>query len=105
MEISIECVKNIPEATATGFLFIGGQILCIICVILYPIVSSHVEETSFIYMNIQTCINSNSTFSSVLDVVDYNFTIFTQTCIYSIVSIVFILFFKCPYFRLRAEHS
>jgi hypothetical protein len=105
MEISIECVKNIPEATATGFLFIGGQILCIICVILYPIVSPQVEETSFTYKNIQTCTNANLKFSSVLNVVDYNYTIFTQTSIYLIFSIIFILFFKCPYFRLRAEQS
>lgn len=101
MEISIECVKNIPEATATGLLFIGGQILCIIMVLVYPEISPRVLENTFTYTSVQTCINTNSTFSSILNVIDYNDSIMAQTAIYTIVSIIFIMFFKCPYVRLK----
>ena len=103
MEISIECVYAIPEATATGLLLIGGQVLCILMVNVYPKIAPDVPENSFTYTNVQTCINPNSTFTGTLNVVEYNTPIYGQTALYLLLSFSFIVFFKCPYSRLRTE--
>ena len=34
MEMSIDCVYPMPEATLTVFLFVGGQLICIIVILI-----------------------------------------------------------------------
>ena len=82
MEMSVECVYPIPEATSTGLLFIAGQLVGIIMIVAYPAVAPVISENSYIYTNIQTCINTNSTSNSTsnsLNVVDYQYPIYGQT--------------------------
>jgi len=107
MEMSVECVHNISEATSTGLLLIGGQLVTIIMVMVYPTIAPKVLESSYAYTSIQKCIKTNSIFNttSSLTVVDYNNPIWNQSGIYLMVSVLFIVFFKCPYLRLRSEIS
>ena len=106
MEMAVESAHEIPEATATGVLLIGGQIITIIMVLIYPLSAPKVAENTFIYTNIQTCVFANSTdyhSKSLLTVTNYNTPIYVQTAIYILISILFSILYKCPYFRLRLE--
>lgn len=106
--MSVECVYPIPEATTTGLLFIAGQVVGIFMILTYPSVASDVAADSYTYTNIQTCLNLNSTSngtSSSLNVVDYQYPIYGQTGLFVIVAIIFTVFFKCPYLRLRTERE
>jgi FLVCR family MFS transporter 7 len=115
MEMSIECVYPIPEATSTGLLFIGGQIFGIIMIILYPKVSTKLDPNSYTYISVQKCGTSdtfsNSTMSTTtaspdsLDVLDFKIPLFSQTILLNVISLFFIMFFKCAYLRLRSERE
>jgi FLVCR family MFS transporter 7 len=108
MEMSVECVYPIPEATTTGLLFIAGQLVGIIMILTYPAISPVISENSYIYTNIQTCISKNSTSNSTsnsLNVVDYQYPVYAQTAFSAIIAIIFTIFFKCPYLRLRTERE
>ena len=115
MEMSIECVYPIPEATSTGLLFIGGQIFGIIMIILYPKVSTKLDPNSYAYISVQKCGSSdtfsNSTMSTTtsspdsLDVLDFKIPLFSQTILLNVISLFFIVFFKCAYLRLRSERE
>ena len=103
MEMSVECVYPIPEATATGLLNIGGQLVGMIMILTYPKIAPKVSEDSYVYTNIQTCLNSNSTVS--LTVLDYKYPLYGQTLFLCIISILFTTFFKCPYLRIKTERE
>ena len=108
MEMSVECVYPIPEATATGLLNIAGQLVGIIMILAYPKIAPKVPEDSYTYTNIQTCLNSNSTSNSSvssLTVIDYKYTLYGQTIFFSIISILFTIFYKCPYLRIKTERE
>ena len=106
MEMSVECVYPIPEATATGLLLIGGQLVGIIMILAYPAVAPQVSKDSFTYTNIQTCITANSTLNTTsLTVVDYKYPLYGQTSLFFVITIVFTIFYKCPYLRLRMENE
>ena len=104
--MSVECVYPIPEATATGLLLIGGQLVGIIMILAYPAVAPQVSKDSFTYTNIQTCITANSTLNTTsLTVVDYKYPLYGQTSLFFVITIVFTIFYKCPYLRLRMENE
>ena len=105
MEMSVECVYPIPEATSSGFLFIGGQLIGFIMILVYPEASGNVSITSYTYTNIQTCTNANSTLDNDLSVLDYKYPLIAQASILTLVSIIFTIFFKCPYLRLAIEQE
>jgi MFS transporter, FLVCR family, MFS-domain-containing protein 7 len=107
MEMSVECVHNISEATSTGLLLIGGQFVTIIMVMIYPTIAPQVLESSYTFTSVQKCIKTNSIFNTTLSlsVVDYNTAIWNQSGIYLLISVLFIVFYKCPYLRLRSENS
>jgi FLVCR family MFS transporter 7 len=101
MEMSVECVHNISEATSTGLLLIGGQFVTIIMVMIYPTIAPQVLESSYTFTSVQKCIKTNSIFNTTLSlsVVDYNTAIWNQSGIYLLISVLFIVFYKCPYLR------
>ena len=107
MEMSVECVHNISEATSTGLLLIGGQFVTIIMVMIYPTIAPQVLESSYTFTSVQKCIKTNSIFNTTLSlsVVDYNTAIWNQSGIYLLISVLFIVFYKCPYLRLRSDNS
>ena len=107
MEMSVECVYPIPEATTTGLLFIAGQVVGIIMILGYPALAPEVPKDSYTYTNVQTCISANTTSNSTasLNVVNYQYPLYGQTGLFVIVAIIFTLFFKCPYLRLRTERE
>jgi MFS transporter, FLVCR family, MFS-domain-containing protein 7 len=114
MEMSIECVYPIPEATSTGLLFIAGQVFGIIMIICYPKLAKIVDKDSYVYNSVQTCLNTNSNSSltttaassvSALSVLDFKIPLFGQALLLTIIAILFIIFFKCAYLRLRSERE
>lgn len=106
MEMSVECVYPIPEATTTGLLFIGGQAVGIVMILAYPYAAAEIPKDSFIYTNVQKCITTNSTsIISSLTVADYKYPLYAQTIIFVLIAIIFTIFFKCPYLRLRTERE
>ena len=108
MEMSIECVYPIPEATPTGFLFIGGQLVGIIIILINQEVSQDVSINSYIYQQIQTCVPLNLTLAGSqvsLTVLDYKYPFIGQTSLIVCVSILFAIFYKCPYKRLNHERN
>jgi len=114
MEMSIECVYPIPEATSTGLLFIAGQVFGIIMIIGYPKLAKIVDKDSYVYNSVQTCLSTNSNSSltttaassvSALSVLDFKIPLFGQALLLTIIAILFIIFFKCAYLRLRSERE
>ena len=114
MEMSVECVYPIPEATSTGLLFIAGQIVGIAMILAYPKIAKDIPKDTYIYDIIQTCtINPNSansttstpSSSSTLSVLDFTYPIYGQTILLVLIAIGFIIFFKCAYLRLRSERE
>ena len=113
MEMSIECVYPIPEATSTGLLFIAGQIFGIIMIIGYPKLATRVDKDSYIYNSVQTCLkSSNASFTTTsassvsdLSVLDFKVPLFSQSILLTIIAVLFIVFFKCAYLRLRSERE
>ena len=123
MEMSVECVYPIPEATTTGLLFISGQIVGILMILIYPQTALKLDPNSYQYQNVQTCQNTNSSdvtttmtmmttmittskpATSRLDVLDFTYEMYFQAGAQVFVSILFILFFKCAYLRLRSERE
>lgn len=72
----------------------------------YPSLATEIQQNSNTFTSIQKCIKTNSlknSTSSSLTVVDYNNLIWNQSGVYILVSILFVVFFKCPYLRLRSE--
>lgn len=122
MEMSVECVYPIPEATTTGILFMGGQIVGILMILLYPLTAKRVEPDSYVYLYVQTCQSTNgnatttpatttttttekSFTSSDLNVLDFTNQMYFQSISQVVIAIVFILFFKCAYLRVRSERE
>ena len=108
MEMSVECVYPIPEATPTGFLFIGGQLVGIIIIVINQEVSPVLSINSTIYKTIQACVPLNSTLASSiipLSVLDYKYPMIGQTSLIVLISIIFAIFYKCPYKRLNHERN
>ena len=115
MEMSIECVYPIPEATSTGLLFIAGQIFGIIMIIGYPNIATKIGKDSYVYNSVQTCLEtSNSSYittttaSSItaeLSVLDFRIPLYAQTILLTMIALLFIIFFKCAYLRLRSERE
>ncbi|CAF0870715.1 unnamed protein product [Brachionus calyciflorus] len=108
MDMAIECVYPIPEATSTGLLFIAGQIFGIVLILFYPKMANKVEPDSFIYDKIQTCVQLNRTYfseESVLNVLDFKYPLYGQCVLQCLIAIFFTIFFKCSYLRLRSERE
>lgn len=105
MEMSVECVYPIPEETSTGLLFIAGQIFGIVMILAYPRAAREVSPNSNTYVNIQQCTTNNSTMNANLTVLDYTNPLYFQACCMVFIALVFTLFFKCPYLRLRTEQE
>lgn len=117
MEMSVECVYPIPEATSTGILFMGGQIVGILMILLYPATATRVDPNSYEYLYVQTCQSTNGTSwnstttttaapsSSSLAVLDFRYQMYFQAVVQVAITIVFVIFFKCAYLRLRSERE
>jgi MFS transporter, FLVCR family, MFS-domain-containing protein 7 len=117
MEMAVECVYPIPEATSTGLLMIGGQIVGIVMILVYPKLAQQLDPNSYDFRMLQTCTDSSvpsnssttttiiTTTSSVLAVLDYTYPLYGQTATLALLSLVFVLFFKCAYLRLRKERE
>jgi FLVCR family MFS transporter 7 len=123
MEMSVECVYPIPEATSTGLLFIGGQIVGVVMILFYPKLATPIDANSYVYNSIQTCTAGGSSSlntttpamgftstiapsgSSQLTVLDFRNPLYGQSFILVFISITFTLFFKCAYLRLRSERE
>ena len=108
MEMSIECVYPMPEATPTGFLFVGGKLIGIIVILIDQAAAQTVTSNTYSYQKIQTCVSINSTLNSTLlplIVLDYKYPVVGQTSLVVLITIIFIIFFKCPYSRLNHEKS
>ncbi len=109
------------RATSTGLLFIAGQVVGIVMILVYPNLAEKIEPDSFVYNSIQTCTTSPSpvfngttttpslittTESSIyLSVLDYKYPLYFQTVLSVVSSILFTIFFKCGYLRLRHEQE
>jgi len=108
MDMSVECVYPIPEATSTGLLFIAGQIVGIVMIILYPMLAKKVEPDTYIYNHIQTCVAANSTTAAGaadLSVLEFMNPLYGQTILFALMSVFFTVFFKCAYLRLLSERK
>ncbi len=116
MEMAVECVYPIPEATSTGLLFITGQLVGLIMIVVYPKASVSISSDSYVYNYVQTCNkqshagNSTTTTSTAapianLSVLDYKIPLYFQCFFQVVITIVFIVFFKCAYLRLRSERE
>lgn len=114
MDMSVECVYPIPEATSTGLLFIAGQIVGIIMIVVYPKAARVIQTDSYIYNSVQSCTSNapttnhtiTTTASSIyLSVLDYKYPLYSQAILFAIMSIGFTIFFKCAYLRLRSERE
>ena len=107
MDMAIECVYPIPEATSTGLLFIAGQIFGIGLILVYPRMASTVQPNSYIYDKVQTCIQVNATLvsDSNLSVLDFKYPLYGQCVLQCLIAIFFVIFFKCSYLRLRSERE
>ena len=121
MEMSVECVYPIPEATSTGLLFIAGQIVGVVMILFYPKLATPIDSNSYVYNSIQTCTASGSSLNATtpamstttttspaspqLTVLDFRNPLYGQTFILVFISVTFTLFFKCAYLRLRSERE
>ena len=126
MEMAVECVYPIPEATSTGILFMSGQVVGILMIVIYPKTAIKLEPSSYEYEFVQTCLSKNgtnssttttksglfttsafllstSTSSSNLNVLDFKYQMYFQSAFQVTAAIIFIAFFKCAYLRLRSE--
>lgn len=113
MELSVECVYPCPEATSSGILYTFGQLVGILAIVLFPLISQKVPENSYTYISVQTCTTNsssplnNSTNSNTLtniSVLNFNIPIYAQTLLQFVNSILFIIFFKCSYLRVKTEN-
>jgi FLVCR family MFS transporter 7 len=116
MEMAVECVYPIPEATSTGLLFITGQLVGLVMIVVYPKAADSISTDSYVYNFVQTCNKpanaGNSTTSTTtsapianLSVLDYKLPLYFQCFFQVVITIVFIVFFKCAYLRLRSERE
>ena len=115
MDMSVECVYPIPEATSTGLLFIAGQLVGIVMIVSYPKIATVVEPNTYTYDHIQTCTSTSSsinattttTMSNAVDltVLDYTYPLYAQTIVFFLITVCFTKFFKCAYLRLRSERE
>lgn len=109
MDMAIECVYPIPEAVSTGLLFIAGQIFGIVLILLYPNIAKDVPINSFVYESVQTCTKLNVTWQSkdksTLSVLDYSYPLYGQCILQCFIAILFTIFFKCSYLRLKSEQK
>lgn len=115
MEMSVECVYPIPEATSTGILFMAGQVTGILMIVFYPITAVRLDPDSYQYQYVQTCLSSGGSNSSTtssttaspqsLSVLDFTYEMYFQALCQVVVTIIFIIFFKCAYLRLRSERE
>lgn len=115
MEMSVECVYPIPEATSTGLLFIAGQLVGIGMIVGYPKMAQQVQSDSFTYKFVQKCTSNSNNFNSSttttssntvdLTVLDYKYPLYAQTIVFFVITIFFTKFFKCAYLRLRSERE
>jgi hypothetical protein len=85
-----------------------------IMIIGYPKLAKIVDKDSYVYNSVQTCLSTNSNSSltttaassvSALSVLDFKIPLFGQALLLTIIAILFIIFFKCAYLRLRSERE
>jgi hypothetical protein len=109
LELSVECVYPIPEATSSGIILTISQIVSVVMIFIYPQEAATVKKDSYVYNNVQTCVTENgdsrNSTSSDLQVLDFNNSLYAQTIIFFFVTIFFIIRFKCPYLRLKSEQQ
>jgi FLVCR family MFS transporter 7 len=114
MEMAVECVYPIPEATSTGLLFIMGQLVGFVMIILYPKTAEKISPDSFVYNNVQKCVKINSGSNSTtttsqapiigdLAAFDFKYPLYGQCLFQCAITLIFVIFFKCAYLRLRSE--
>ena len=102
MEMSVECVYPIPEETATGLLFIAGQIFGIAMIEGSTAIAKPVDTGS---ANIvQKCTMATSD-AGALKAQDFTLPLYIQTSVIVAVTFVFIVQFKCSYLRLQSENK
>jgi hypothetical protein len=103
MEMSVESVYPIAEDIPSGLLFMLGQLFGILMIVLYPYFGTKIEPDTYVYNTIQKCNTANS--SDTLAVIDYDNPLYFQSGSFVLVSIFFIVFYKCPYSRLKIERE
>jgi hypothetical protein len=99
--MSVECVYPIAEDIPSGLLFMLGQAFGILMILLYPYFGTNVEPGTYDFNTIQKCSSTNST--NTLTVINYNNPLYFQSGFFVLISMLFIMFFKCPYARLKIE--
>jgi hypothetical protein len=91
---------------------VKGNLFGLIMIVVYPKVAFEVKRDSHTFNSVQTCtvnnrnnMNSNKTknFRVDLTVLDYKLPLFVQAGIIIVASIVFVVYFKCSYLRIKAE--
>ena len=89
-------------------MFIAGQIVGIVMIVLYPILAKKVEPDTYVYNHIQTCVATNSTASTTtadLSVLEFMNPLYGQTIVFAVMSVFFTVLFKCAYLRLLSERK
>lgn len=104
-ELSVECTYPIPEATSSGFLLTLGNAIAVLMVFIYPQFGKKINQQSMTFQTIQTCIQNSTSNEANLQVLDYNYPLYGQSFALFALSILFVLFFKCPYLRLNNEQQ
>ena len=112
--MAVECVYPIPEATSTGVLFMMGQIVGLVMVLVYPKAAASISTDSYVYNYVQTCdkpggssSGNSTTLAPItkLSALDYKIPLYAQCLLQVFITIVFIVFFKCANLRLRSERE
>lgn len=101
MELAVECVYPISEAATSGILLSIGECFSIFMIVVYPKISRMIASGSYIYDHVQKCDVVGA--DGVLKVLDYTYPLYGQTVLFALVTIVFIICFKCDYLRLQSE--
>jgi len=101
MELAVECVYPISEAATSGILLSIGECFSIIMIVVYPKISRMITGGSYIYEHVQKCDVVGA--DGILKVLDYTYPLYGQTILFAVVTIVFIICFKCDYLRLKSD--
>ncbi|CAF0830594.1 unnamed protein product [Rotaria sordida] len=95
MDLSLECVYPIPEATAIGINVMSSQIMGILMVVIFPKLGRQLNEYE---MLTETC---SKDMKDKIAILNYSIPLYTMAFIMVIVTLFYFASFKCKYKRRR----
>lgn len=98
-ELAVECTFPVSEGTSSGILFIMGQIIGVVMLL----VSQAIASASPVNTEYQRCEQAKQKYG--VEPYDYTYALLFMAIIISLCTISMVSFFRCTYRRLKAEEE